>query len=68
MGEFYDGDEFTSSSGDPLQLVIVFLLLAYAFLFWGGGARLRLTVFLVGWLGLAGYGISIGNTFGVILF
>ena len=67
MGRFNYNDEYSSSSGDPLELVIIFLFLAYAFLFWDGGARLRLTVFLVGWLGLAGYGISIGNTFGVIL-
>ena len=68
MGRFYDSDEFASSSGGPLELLILFLLLAYAFLNWGGAARLRLTVTLVVWLGLAGYGVSIGGTFGVILF
>lgn len=68
MGRFYDNDEFVSSSGGPLELLIFFLLLAYAFLNWDGAARLRLTVFLVVWLGLGGYGVSIGNLLGVILF
>ena len=67
MGRFYEIDEYASSSGGLLGLIIPLFLLAYAFLNGDGSARLRLTVFLVVWLGVATYGVSIGNTVGVIL-
>ena len=68
MDRFYEVDEYASSSGGLLELIVPLFLLAYAFLFWDGSARLRLTVFLVVLFGVAAYGMSIGNTFGVILF
>jgi len=67
MGRFYDVDEYASSSGGFLEIIIPILLFAYAFLFWGSSARLRLTVFIVIWFGLTAYGISIGDTLGVLL-
>ena len=68
MGRLNWGDEFASSSPSPLGALVVIILLAYAFISWGGAARLRLSVFLLLLLGLMCFGFSLGGKLGVLLF
>lgn len=73
MGRFLPEPEYETgygyySGGNFFGLLIVFLILLYAFMSWDTAARLRLTITVVCWITLSFWGMSEGSPFGVIIF